>query len=217
MFLLWAVLGLGGLASCDKYVDDLQGIGKRVEVLESKNLTSLTENLHTIQLLIKATEEKDYFTTFKDNGDGTYTVTLASDPQHPITFQSAKDGVNGKNATEVVIGVREVEGLWFWTVNGQLTEMRANPTAGKNGTDYNGDPHDINVPLLKVGEAGYWMISIDGGDTWKMVYNGNNLVYANGKDGEPDKMIQTVTLSADGTSVTIVLVDGTIITFPVHQ
>lgn len=74
------------LASCAKEYDD--------SALK-QDITKLQDRVSALEQITKALQENDYVTTFKDNGDGSYTLTFAKSGD--VTIRNGKDGVNGEN------------------------------------------------------------------------------------------------------------------------
>lgn len=74
------------LASCAKEYDD--------SALK-QDITDLQDRVSALEQITKALQENDYVTTFKDNGDGSYTLTFAKSGD--VTIRNGKDGVNGEN------------------------------------------------------------------------------------------------------------------------
>lgn len=107
------------------------------------------------------------------------------------TGASGKDGDNGKDAVAPVIGVKEYEGILYWTVNGEfLTDDRGQkiPVTGKEGKDGQNGANGENgqngsngkdgiTPQFKI-QDGYWWISYDNGNQWQ------NLGQATGDKGD---------------------------------
>lgn len=72
------------LASCAKEYDD--------SALK-QDITDLQDRVSALEQITKALQENDYVTTFKDNGDGSYTLTFAKSGD--VTIRNGKDGENG--------------------------------------------------------------------------------------------------------------------------
>jgi hypothetical protein len=155
---------------------------------------ALNTNISALQVIAEAVESKDYVTgiaVVSENGIETgYTIHFAK--MQPITILYGKDGADGndgndgvdgedgndgKDAHTPIIGIRKwsdngydwgIDSSWdgeagtpdyYWTIDGewlQDEEGRYIPATGKNGI----------TPIMKIGN-GYWLISIDGGKTWK--------------------------------------------------
>lgn len=214
--LLAVILTLGAFSSCKEYYDDLQGIGKRVEVLEDSALVDLNKDLLVLQNLVKVIEGLDFVSSLKQNADGTYSISFASNPDKVYTLASGRNGDKGQDGSSVKVGVVQdpQTGIWYWTINGQQTTM---PVEGKDGKDgRNGlDATSTNaiVPIFIIDNNGNWMYSLDNGQTWNPYLDDNgNPVSADGKNGNPDKVFREVSVSDDGTTAYFVLHNGTVIT-----
>ena len=126
----------------------------------------MNTNISSLQTIVDALQENDYVTgvvDVKENGMVIgYTITFSK--ERPVTIYHGKDGADGtpgKDGVSPVIGVREVNGVWYWTLDGELmldTNGNEIPTTGTDGT--NGK--DGVTPVLKI-EDGYWYISYEGG------------------------------------------------------
>lgn len=122
-------------------------------------------------------------------------------------------GTVGEDGTEIEISVsQDTDGIWYWKVNGEWmldadgNKVRANGIDGSAGTDTS------TIPQMRVNsDTGMWEISTDGGITWN-----STGVKANGDDGYDHTydVVSSISVSADGSILTIVLADGTVITLP---
>lgn len=184
--------GCGLSTSCNEYTDDLQGIGKRVEVLEDSAL-SVRNTYDVITKLETAMKTYGVISNIKTNADGSTTLEFV-DGREPITFMNGADG----KSTETLLGVKEdTDGHTYWIFNGDwLRDKDGNKVSaepmdgkdgkdGKNGTDgkdgKDADPvdGDVILPQVRINPATrIWEISTDGGRTW-----GSTGVYADGKNG----------------------------------
>ena len=194
--LLAVILTLGAFSSCKEYYDDLQGIGKRVEVLEDSALVDLNKDLLVLQNLVKVIEGLDFVSSLEQNADGTYSISFASNPDKVYTLASGRNGDKGQDGSSVKVGVTQdpQTGIWYWTINGQQTTMPVEGKDGKNGNDgQDATTTDAIVPIF-------------------IIDNNGNPVSADGKDGNPDKVFREVSVSDDGTTAYFVLHNGTVIT-----
>ena len=195
------------MTSCKEYGDDLRDIGGRVEALEA-SVKKLNSDIDALSSIMKAIEGRLYITNVAKNADGSYTLTF-SDGSTKVLH----DGVDGVSKSDLVITVaQDTDGVWYWKVNGEWlldndgNKMRANGDDGATGSD------NTIVPQMRVNsETDIWEISTDGGASWT-----STGVKASGEDGEDltYAVISSITVSADGTTVTIVLADGTTIVLP---
>ena len=189
----FAVIASCTLCSCNEYIDDLQGIGKRVEVLEDSVL-SVQNTLETLTQLQKAMETYGVVSNIIQNSDGSTTLEFV-DGRTPITFVN---GADGKEA-EVLLGVAKgPDGKYYWVFNGEfLRDENGNPILaepldgkdgkdgvdGKDGKDAEPTGANVVVPQIRINPSTRnWEISTDGGKSWE-----DTGVCADGKDGEDGK------------------------------
>lgn len=212
-----AAIAVAGLTACTDNTA-FHDLNDRITKLEQSDLSKLNEKIDLLEHLISVAEGLDYITNIEQQQDGTWIMHLKSQPDVPIIIGSGTIGQPGADGTAVSISARKVEGVWYWVINGQLTNVRASGTDGRDGDENSVDPHTIPIPYVKVSETGYWVYSDDNGLTWKPIKNPDGEpVYANGKDSASDPVFQSVTLSANGETVEFVLLDGTVIVVDVQQ
>ena len=219
------------VAACDRYnyVDELQGLGGRVETLEGMEL-KVNEQMKALDELIRTVEAGGYVTKVEKNADGTSTITFNDGRQ--VTLRPGRQGADGHDGQEadLDIGVRQGEdGTWYWTVNGQwLTDeqgnrMEAGASDGADGRDGKDgqDGRDgktlsetgASVPQMRINpDTRHWEVSTDGGRTW--TDTGSSADGSNGRDGSND-IFADVKVSSDGKSITFILRDGRTFTVPI--
>lgn len=138
-------------------VDDLE---TRVTALENK----VNENVSSIAKLADAAAKAVTVESVTSNEDKTsYTIKFSDGTTAVLTNgKDGKDGNDGKDAVAPVVGVKEVDGVLYWTVNGEfMTNNGAKvPVTGKDGIDG-------RTPQFKI-EDGKWFVSFDG-KTWEAV------------------------------------------------
>ena len=218
MVFVAAVSWLLTFSSCnDNDGDQLRGLGSRVEILEDEVLKrnrliqEQNEALAEIQVMI---DENGVITDIVENADGSYTITFSDG--RTITLRDGdngkdgKDGRDGQEATLIVTVRQDIDGQWYWVLNGQwLLDNNGNkvPAGATDGADgRNGrNGHDGIPPQMRINNDGIWEVSTDGGKTW--ISTG---VPANGKDGKDGRVdiFGSVELSEDGTYLIITLADG---------
>ena len=233
-----AVCCLLTVTACDnKFGDDLRSLGYRVEILE-ESVLQMNNSIEALQAIITTIQTNGYVTNVQRNSDGTTTLTFNNgtivtlrDGRIGYDGQDGQDGQDGRDGqeAELLVGVwQDIDGMWYWTVNGEWlldangNKVRAGAVDGQDGQDgrdgLNGrDGHDGRdgvdgkdgkdgiVPQVRINDDGIWEISSDGGNTW--VSTG---VPANGKDGEPGRadIFASVTISDDGQYLIVQLADG---------
>lgn len=145
---LFTVLAVAAIfCSCTK---DLE---KRVDNLETKVAAlevKVNDNVNTIVQLVKAQNAAVTVSSVEPTKDG-YTITFSNGVVAEIT--------NGKDAESPVVGVKESEGVLYWTVNGEFM------LNGEAKVPVTGDKGD--TPQFKI-EDGKWKVSFDA-ETWAEV------------------------------------------------
>ncbi len=182
-------------SSCgDEYDDtalrkEMESIKDRVAALEER----LTQEVNTLKGLIEAAEE-GLAVSVEETADG-YEITIGDG--EPITIYHGKDGENGTDGTNGTNGTQitvvEVDGVYYWAINGEATDYRVTGNDGEDGED---------------GEDGYTPEIKDG----KWYINGEEVGPATGENGEDgDSFFKDVTVNDDDT-VTFTLANDTTIT-----
>lgn len=147
-----AVAALALFAACNKYDDsairsDLDALKTKVEALE-KTLNSTVTDL---QALSKKLDNKLTVTSVTESGSS-YVIAFSDGTTATIS--------NGKDGVTPVIGIMEVDGMYYWTVNGELVvdaQGKPIPVAGQG-------------PIFRAGqEEGTLEFSVDGGATWQPI------------------------------------------------
>ncbi len=149
------------MSSCTKdYQDDIDklnathtSIEQQVNDLEAQ-VNTLNEQLNKLSMLSAAVEQGFYITDVKKTGDD-FELKLSNG--HVITLQATPDG---KLTAVPAISMMQMNGLFYWTINGMLL----------TGTD--GTPIRTfgQTPVVKYDYTlNQWLISIDGGLTFKEV------------------------------------------------
>lgn len=221
------------VASCGKYnyVDELQGLGSRVETLEQM-VSKMNTDLNALQQLVRIVDERGYITQVVTNSDGSYTIRF--NDEESITIRNGRQGVDGKDGrdgkeAELLISVKkDADGYWYWTLNGEWildgdgNQIRAGATDGKDGRDgrdgQNNPEQPAIVPQVRINTVtNHWEISADGGYSWE-----DTGVTANGKDGKDGKdglpdIFMSITVAEDGQSIVFVLNDGRTFIVPIVQ
>ena len=221
------------VSSCSQKYDDtalrseLTQLSERVAALE-KLCGKLNENIESLQTIVNALQNNDYvksITPIVENGvEVGYEIEFTKSGKVEIYH-----GENGADASAPVIGVRQHEGVYYWTLDGEWlldengNKIKAEGVDGQNGQNgQNGqdgtngsDGQDGVTPQLKI-EEGYWYVSYDGGQTWTKLDKAvgeDGMDGVDGTDGEDgDAFFQSVT--QDDKNVYIILADGTQIVVP---
>lgn len=145
--------------SCTKDLEDRVGnLEKKVETLEK----TVNTNVSSIEQLIKASNAAVTVTKVESTDSG-YTIYFSDGTE--ATIANGIDGKDGKDAVAPTIGFQEIDGVFYWTVNGELLKNGDDnvPVTGTNGKDGK-DGVDGKTPQFKI-ENGAWKVSFDG-ETW---------------------------------------------------
>lgn len=149
------LLAAASLCACNGDLKDrVDTLETKVAALESK----VNENVSSIAKLAEAAAKAVTIESVTQNEDKTsYTIKFSDG-----TTSVLNNGKDGKDAVAPVVGVKEVDGVLYWTVNGEfLTNNGAKvPVTGKDGVDG-------KDPQFKI-EDGKWFVSFDG-KTWEAV------------------------------------------------
>lgn len=204
LFLSFAVVllfGCGGDYDDSALLDRMNGLEERVAKLEEL-CKQLNADVAALQNLLEAVQASDFvtgITPVEQNGEIVgYVISFAK--HDAVTIYHGRKGDSG---TVPAIGVIEIEGVHYWTLDGTLlTDVAGNlvPTSGL-------------TPQFKI-EDGYWYLSYDGTE-WQ------RLGQATGDKGEVgapggDSIFSKVQDTA--TAVIFTLADGkTTITIPRQQ
>lgn len=206
--LIALMMTTGGCSYDDKDLwDAVDNLDYRIEELE-KAVKSLSDQTSALQQIL---DGKLFIESVEDDGQGTVTLHLISSTGElsTITITDGKDGEDGKTPSAPNIGVtQDGEGNWFWTIDGEPLLDPDGNRVPVNGTD-GVDGTDGKTPTFKI-EDGKWWISFDNGLNWTGPYG-----QATGADG--DAFFKDATLSADGKSVILTLVDGSTLTLPIYK
>lgn len=149
------LLAAASLCACTGDLKDrVDTLENRVTALENK----VNENVSSIAKLADAAAKAVTVESVTQNEDKTsYTIKFSDGTTAELT-----NGKDGKDAVAPVVGVKEVDGVLYWTVNGEfLTNNGAKvPVTGKDGVDG-------KDPQFKI-EDGKWFVSFYG-KTWEAV------------------------------------------------
>ena len=178
--LIMLAAGLLGFAACTGELEDrVTSLENRLDKLEAL----VNDNVNSIKALVEANAKAVTINsvTTTDNGyvikfsDGTTaTITNGQDGAPGQNGQDGAPGQDGKDAAAPQIGVQEIDGVLYWTVNGELLKfngenIRATGNDGQDGAPGQAgqDGKDGITPQFKV-EEGKWYISFDG-EVWSEV------------------------------------------------
>lgn len=205
-FTLWSLaLLMTFAAACNDYDDSklwdsLNEVKKRVEALETA-VAKLNTDVSAMQTLVEKLNENVYVADVKTNADGSYTIYFTDNTD--ITITNGKDG-----AAAPVIGVKkDTDDIYYWT----LTPAGGTPEWLLSDGQKIPVTAEAVVPLLKIDDKGFWVISTDKGATWNYITDDKDQpVSALGQGGVSDSFFKEV--SQDGAYAYFTLMDGTTIT-----
>ena len=178
--LIMLAAGLLGFAACTGELEDrVTSLENRLDKLEAL----VNDNVNSIKALVEANAKAVTINsvTTTDNGyvikfsDGTTaTITNGQDGAPGQNGHDGAPGQDGKDAAAPQIGVQEIDGVLYWTVNGELLKfngenIRVTGNDGQDGAPGQAgqDGKDGITPQFKV-EEGKWYISFDG-EVWSEV------------------------------------------------
>ena len=178
--LIMLAAGLLGFAACTGELEDrvtsLENRLDKLEAMVNDNVTSikaiLEANAKAVTINSVTTTDNGYVIKFSDGT--TATITNGQDGAPGQNGQDGAPGQDGKDAAAPQIGVQEIDGVLYWTVNGELLKFNGENirVTGNDGQDgapgQDGqDGKDGITPQFKV-EEGKWYISFDG-EVWSEV------------------------------------------------
>lgn len=144
--------------ACGDLKDRVDVLEQKVSALESK----VNQNVNSINALVDAAKKAVTITKVETLTDG-YKIYFSdgtiSTISNGVNGTDGKDGVDGKDAVAPEIGIKEEEGVYYWTIDGEfvLNNGQKVPVTGKNGL----------TPQFKI-QDGKWYVSFDG-NTWNAV------------------------------------------------
>lgn len=166
----------------------------RLKALED-DVKQINSDIDAINSIVGAIGDADWVTGVAQLPDGSgYTITFKK--YGTVTVK------NGTAGTAPVIGVTEIDGIHYWTVDGEvLKDEDGNPLAAspRNPTG------TVIAPQVRINPTTFeWEISTDNGATWEstgVVAKGQN--GTNGTSG--DSLFSNVDTTSDPNSVTFTL------------
>lgn len=210
---MMALAVLSYAVACSDYDDseiksDIEDLQDRVTTLEGY-VTTLNNQVSSISSAVSAIESVTYvtdLTTLTENGTVTgYTITFSDGSS--FTIYNGTDGEDGEEGSTPVIGVTLVDGVYYWTLDGEIiydsdgNPLRASAQEGEAGS----------VPQLKI-EDGYWYVSYDDGETWEQLgeVSGWDVQYITNVTYDSDYVYITL---YDGTTLPLSIKEALSITF----
>ena len=202
VFILFLPLVL--LFSCtslDDVNERLDEHEKRLNALETL-VTNANTTISNLQKLVDAQGNKVSVVSYEMLADGSGYVLKMSDGTD-ITLKNGSDGDSPS------VGVKEVDGILYWTINGEvMRDADGNPVKAEGEDGATGQ-----TPKIRVNTDGEWEVSLDGGKTWQAVLDENgDPVSAIGSGAQIDLEItedeNSITIIYDGETFVIPKGDG---------
>ena len=105
--------------ACGDLKDRVDVLEQKVSALESK----VNQNVNSINALVEAAKKAVTITKVETLTDG-YKIYFSdgtiSTISNGVNGKDGKDGVDGKDAVAPVIGIKEEEGVYYWTIDGEF-------------------------------------------------------------------------------------------------
>lgn len=146
------------ISAChNKIWDRLNDHEARIARLETL-CNQFNTNIMSLQSIVEVIQARDYVkdvVPITENGTVIgYAITFAYGT-NPVTIYNGKNGQDGHTP---LIGIRNVDGGWFWTLDGDWILDKDGNRIRANGTEG-------TTPRLKI-EDDYWWVSYDNGASW---------------------------------------------------
>ena len=196
-------------AGCEHtFIDDLFVLHKEIDLLKDsqedlkRRLDNLNESILTIQAIIDVLNSGYYVERIEpvmdDGVEAGYTFFFTNGKE--ITIANGNDGADGHTP---VVGVTLIDGKYYWTLDGNLLKDDAGniiPVLSEK----------MISPLFSISN-GYWYLSFDGGNSWRLLGQATGVDGQYGADGVQNFI--RVDFSSENVAV-FVLADGTVISIP---
>ena len=237
-----AVLALAFAACSDDYDDSalwdaVNDNTQRIEALEAWQ-DEVNGNIAALQQLLNTRDYITSVTPLTENGEEVgYVIEFHnSDPitiRHGAKGDKGDKGDQGEQGSTPVIGLKQEDGNWYWTLNGALMTdpdgkpIRANGEDGDAGTSAPTPQILLGANLPSDGkvitdsgkaQADAWYLSVDNGAEWYRISGDKG---ADGDDGsagaDGDDGVLKVETNDDGNSVTLTFDDGSTLILPTWQ
>ena len=205
--LLYIIIAVISVHSCSRYddtwiIDELAEYESTLSRIEASCQT-INQNIIALEDILTALQKNDFIksvTAINENGKIKGYEFIFRDKGTVRLFfgEDGADGANGANAQNPpLISVKQdSDGKWYWTIDDKwCTDNAGNKVPAISNDDV--------TPTIKI-EDGYWLLSIDNGQTWEI------LSIAKGADG--DLMFSDV--SFDESFFYLTLRDNSVIRIP---
>jgi len=195
--LLFSLIAALALVSACQTFDDSE-IQSRIDEIELR-LTQLenqiNDNAKAISKIVNAVTvssvvaiENGFTVTFSDGK--TYTITNGADGADGANGADGTNGTDGKDGVTPTVGVKYVEGVLYWTINGEIA-------VDDKGNKVPCQTEPKLTPEFKIVES-QWYCSFDGGENWTKVTTGGQTSVISFEDNDT-----TIVFTIDGQRFTI--------------
>lgn len=171
----------------------LEQLEKRVKALEEK-VGVINTDLNSLQLVVSAIQSHLYISSVTQSGNSTV-IVFSNGVSTTISSQEAP-----------LIGIKEVDGIYYWTLNGDFILDKDGNKLPVSG--------EAKAPVMGVKEVDgvlYWTVNGE----FMLDENGNKVPASYSAPSTECPIFSSVTVSAG--SVSFVLADGTEFTIPLAQ
>lgn len=180
------VVAIPVISSCkyddDKLWNEVNQLSQDVAKLK-ETCATMNSDLSSLHTLVTALQENDFITSvtpyMENNVEAGYTIHFLKGTS--VTLKNGKDGLNGNTPN---ISLREENGVYYWTIDGNYLKDEAGNKIKANGTDGQDGKNGI-TPRLKI-EEGRWFLSVDDGATWSDIGQATGDSGTGIFDGAPD-------------------------------
>lgn len=171
-------------------------LADRISSLEAWQ-KEINENISGLQSVIKALEDKDYVTGVTELADGSgYIINFVKSGE--VVIKHGEKGDKGDDGTTPVIGVKQDNGVYYWTLNGEwLTDASGNKlrVSGEKG-DKGDKGDDGTTPVISIkldNGVYYWTLNGE----WLTDASGNKLRVTGEKGDRGDSFFDAIILEDD--------------------
>ena len=171
----------------------------------------LNTNISALQTIVTALEAKTYITSIVAISDASnqiigYKVVLSDNTS--FTIYHGKDGENGETPH---IGVIDIDGIYYWAVDGSPIQDNSGNSIKVTGKD----GEDGITPQLKI-EDGRWYISYDYGASWRDIGKATGDQGPAGPSGSGDSLFKEVSIDQQSGTFIVTLANDTWFGLPMY-
>lgn len=134
---------------------DIADLNERLEDLEDWQKT-VNSQIQSLQTIAEKVEEGKVIADVQESTDG---VILKFSDDSQITVKHGTNGKDGTNGTTPAIGIKDKDGVYYWTLDGNWLLDDSNNMIKAHGADG-------ITPRLDIID-GEWSVSYDNGNNWE--------------------------------------------------